>query len=139
VLEGILDHAKGYAPAIESLVITAKEDWRNLFLPSADKDPNRVLEKLIKNLRFTKVFTDDEVSTLRGPYGGVEPAAFESIIRIIKQADKRITGEQQCRIIQIGALLGTPAHMFDWLKSFVREEAAARAENLHRPWWRFWR
>jgi hypothetical protein len=92
----------------------------------------------VKNLRFTKVFTDHEAAALRGPYGSMHGDAFESILRTIKDSGKRITREQQARIIQIGGLMGSPKHMFDWLTAFVREEEHRPADKPGRRWWRFW-
>jgi len=63
VWNAVLDRAAGSSAAVEQLVVIAKADFRNLFY-SSKEDPALLLDKLLKNLRFTGVLSDAEISDL---------------------------------------------------------------------------
>lgn len=139
VLQAILDQSNGNLAAIDPLIDTAQQDWRNLFYTSHD-DPFVLIDKLLKNLRHNKVLTDEETSRIREETASVDHSAtFEWILRELKNGNKRISLEQHARIVQIGGILGFPEHQFDWLMQIVIEaERIEHQASSKRSWWKLW-
>ncbi len=135
----ILDLANGNAESIDSLVETAVNDYRNLYYDHR-KDPGWHVEKLLKNLRFKKVFTDAEVTQVKDLHGGIDyEKTFKSTLGQIRAAKKRITLEQHNRILAIGGMLNYPTHSLDWLSNYLNDDDHKLfARNYKDPWWKFW-
>ena len=136
ILEAILNQSNGRIEALRSLIRTAKQDWRDLFYSSRN-DPFHLTGRLLKNLRFTKIFSDDEVAEIKRESGVRYEIQFNAILEQIKTRDKRITTQQHVRIIEIGGLLGYPKHQFDWLSDFS-DTGTHKSTTPRKPWWKLW-
>lgn len=114
----ILDRAHGDICVVESLVLVAKADDRNLFYSSRN-DPYFHVGKLLKHLRFKGVLTDKEVAEAKRQGSGTDAdGVFRAVCRMIGE-NKQITADQHRRICLIGERLRYPPHSLDWLKGHV--------------------
>ena len=135
ILDAILYKSHGQIDALRTLIQTAKHDWRDLFYSSRN-DPFHLIDRLLKNLRYTKIFSDDEIAEIKRESGGVEyQTQFNAILERIKSIDKTITTQQHVQIIEIGGLLGYPKHQFDWLSNFTDNGGLTPRRKL---WWKLW-
>jgi hypothetical protein len=116
VWNAVLDQAASSPVAVEQLVVIAKADPRNLFY-SSKEDPALLLDKLLKNLRFTGVLSDAEIAELRRGkmLFAHTDQLFEAVCTRLRQC-RRITADQYAKILRIGKLLHYPPHVLDSLE-----------------------
>jgi hypothetical protein len=131
VWTAILDRAQGKLYAVRHFVAVAETDWRDI-LCSSRNDLHILIDKLLKNLRFTGSLTESEIDAARElwrPPNARDDEAFAFLCRTLGEHGRPITEEQRERIRHIAALLRYPPY------SIPFEEHVLGTRK--KPWWKF--